>query len=264
MSVPLATEHLCAGYDKHQVIHDVTLTIPAQKTTIIVGANGSGKSTLLHTLARLNPIQSGKVFLEGTDLSQRKRRDVAKRMSFLAQSSPIPDNISVSALVARGRYPWQSLLYQWSQQDENAVNEALQVTGLVAFKDHPVAALSGGQRQRCWIAMTLAQQTPILLLDEPTTYLDLRYQVDILTLLQTLTQQHNKTVVMVLHDLNFALHFADKLLFVKDGKVIAQLDDANDCSAALIEETFGVRTHLVTDPRTHKPIVVPHWSADES
>lgn len=263
MSFPLATEHLCAGYDKHQVVHDVTLTIPAQKTTIIVGANGSGKSTLLHTLARLNPALSGKVLLEGNDLSQLKRRDIAKRMSFLAQSSPLPDAIKVSALVARGRFPWQGLLHQWSHQDEQAVDEALQLTGLTAFKDHPVTALSGGQRQRCWIAMTLAQQTPILLLDEPTTYLDLRYQVDVLTLLQRLTQQHNKTVVMVLHDLNFALHFADRLLFVKAGKVIAQLNDANDCTAELIEETFGVRTHLVTDPRTLKPIVVPHWSANE-
>ncbi|WP_241591989.1 ABC transporter ATP-binding protein [Rosenbergiella epipactidis] len=262
MSFPLATENLCAGYDKHQIIHDVTLTIPAQKTTIIVGANGSGKSTLLHTLAGLNAAQSGKVLLEGSDLSQRKRRDIAKRMSFLAQSSPIPDAITVSTLVARGRYPWQGLLHQWSRQDEQAVDEALQLTGLSAFRDYPVAALSGGQRQRCWIAMTLAQQTALLLLDEPTTYLDLRYQVDVLTLLQTLTQQHNKTVVMVLHDLNFALHFADRLLFVKAGKVIAELDEANDCTAELIEETFGVRTHLVTDPRTQKPIVIPLWAAN--
>jgi len=260
ISYPLASENLCAGYAKRQIIHDVSLTIPAQKTTVIVGANGSGKSTLLHTLARINPIQSGKVMLGGEDISQLKRRDIAKKMSFLSQSAAIPENLKVADLVARGRYPWQGLLHQWSSEDENAVAEALAMTGLTPFKEYPVSALSGGQRQRSWIAMTLAQQTPLMLLDEPTTYLDLRYQVEILTLLQGLTQQQGKTLVMVLHDLNFALHFADRLVFVKTGKVIAQLDDARDCTPALIEETFGVRTHLVIDPLTQKPLVVPQWS----
>ena len=150
MLFPLATENLCAGYDKHQVIHDVTFTIPAQKTTIIVGANGCGKSTLLHTLARLNPALSGKVLLAGEDLSQLKRRDIAKRMSFLAQSSPIPDGIKVSTLVARGRYPWQGLLHQWSHQDEQAVDEALQLTGLSAFKDRPVSCRASSTACSSW------------------------------------------------------------------------------------------------------------------
>lgn len=250
-------DRLAAGYGKQRVINDVSLTIPHGKMTVLVGANGSGKSTLLTTMARMLTPLGGSVRLDGKLIHQQPTKTVARQLGMLPQSPLLPEGLTVFELVSRGRFPWQRFMRQWSAQDEQAVEEALCLTGTLQFAHRPVDSLSGGQRQRCWIAMALAQQTATILLDEPTTFLDLRYQVDILELLHDLTRQHGRTVVVVLHDLNFAVNYADMLVFLKQGQLAGVINEGEDCTPEMIKSVFDVDVQMSLNPLTGKPFFMP-------
>ncbi len=253
----MVLQNLSAGYPKNIIIDDISLTIPRQKMTVLVGANGCGKSTLLSTLARLLHPPGGSVLLDGKAIHEQPTKAVARQLGILPQSPLLPEGLTVFELVARGRFPWQNFMRQWTEEDEQAVDEALRLTATTAFAHLPVESLSGGQRQRCWIAMVLAQQTPYILLDEPTTYLDLRYQVEILELLHTLTRHHGRTVVVVLHDLNFAVDYGDTLVFLRQGNVERVLHEGDRCTPELIKTVFDVEVHMSINPLTGKPFFMP-------
>ena len=253
----LVLENLSAGYQKKIIVDDISLTIPPEKMTVLVGANGCGKSTLLSTIARLLQPMGGTVLLDGKSIHEQPTKRVSRRLGILPQSPLLPEGLTVFELVSRGRFPWQNFMRQWSDEDEQAVEEALRLTGTAEFAHLPVESLSGGQRQRCWIAMALAQQTPYILLDEPTTFLDLRYQVEILELLHTLTRQHGRTVVVVLHDLNFAVNYGDSLVFLRQGKVEGVLHEGDTCTPELIKAVFEVDVHMSVNPLTGKPFFMP-------
>ena len=250
----LVLENLSAGYQKKIIVDDISLAIPQQKMTVLVGANGCGKSTLLRTFNKmysLYPEQRA----EGEIIQPTK--DLARQLGILPQSPLLPEGLTVFELVSRGRFPWQNVMRQWSDEDELAVEEALRLTGTAEFAHMPVESLSGGQRQRIWIAMALAQDTKVLFLDEPTTYLDLRYQVEILELLHALTRQHGRTVVVVLHDLNFAVNYGDSLVFLRQGKVEGVLHEGDACTPELIKTVFDVDVHMSINPLTGKPFFMP-------
>ncbi|HBH7068361.1 TPA: ABC transporter ATP-binding protein [Enterobacter cloacae] len=253
----LVLENLSAGYQKKIIIDEISLAIPQQKMTVLVGANGCGKSTLLSTIARLLQPLGGIALLDGKAIHEQPTKAVARQLGILPQSPLLPEGLTVFDLVSRGRFPWQNFMRQWSDEDELAVEEALRLTGTADFAHLPVESLSGGQRQRCWIAMALAQQTPYILLDEPTTFLDLRYQVEILELLHTLTRQHGRTVVVVLHDLNFAVNYGDSLVFLRQGKVEGVLHEGDVCTPELIKAVFDVDVHMSINPLTGKPFFMP-------
>jgi len=256
-STAIELKQLSAGYRHHIVAENVSLTIPHGKMTVLVGANGCGKSTLLSTMARMLKPLGGSVLLDGKAIHQQPTKAVSRQLGILPQSPLVPEGLTVFELVSRGRFPWQNFLQQWSDEDERAVEQALQLTGTTEFAHLPVDSLSGGQRQRCWIAMALAQQTPTILLDEPTTFLDLRYQVEILELLHSLTRHHDRTVVVVLHDLNFAINYGDMLVFLKQGKVQGIIHDGENCTPELIKTVFDVDVQMSINPLTGKPFFLP-------
>nr|WP_209313482.1 ABC transporter ATP-binding protein [Pantoea sp. LS15] len=259
----LVLENLSAGYQKKIIVDDISLAIHQQKMTVLVGANGCGKSTLLSTIARqLQPL-GGTALLDGKAIHEQPTKTVARQLGILPQSPLLPEGLTVFELVSRGRFPWQNFMRQWSDEDERAVEEALRLTGTAEFAHLPVESLSGGQRQRCWIAMALAQQTPYILLDEPTTFLDLRYQVEILELLHMLTRQHGRTVVVVLHDLNFAVNYGDSLIFLRQGKVEGVLHEGDACTPELIKAVFDVDVHMSVNPLTGKPFFMPFRQVTE-
>ena len=243
----IVLESLSAGYGQTLIVDDINLTIPSGKMTVLAGANGSGKSTLLSTIARMLKPLGGCVRLDGKAIHDMPTKTVSRQ----------PEGLTVFELVSRGRYPWQGLMRQWSAADEQAVEEALLLTGTAEFAHLAVDSLSGGQRQRCWIAMALAQQTTTILLDEPTTWLDLRYQVEILELLQSLTREHGRTVVTVLHDLNFAVNYADLLVFLKKGRIAGTISEQEICSPELIKNVFDVDVQMSINPQTGKPFFMP-------
>jgi iron complex transport system ATP-binding protein len=253
----IVLDHLSAGYHKQIIVDEISLTIPLGKMSVLVGANGSGKSTLLSTIARMLKPLGGSVLLDGKAIHQQPTKAVSRQLGILPQSPVVPEGLTVFELVARGRFPWQSFMRQWSQEDENAVQQALEMTGTAGFAHQPVDSLSGGQRQRCWIAMALAQQTPVILLDEPTTFLDLRYQVEILELLHTLTRDHGRTVIVVLHDLNFAVNYADTLIFLKQGRLQGVINEGEACTPELIKRVFDVEVQMSVNPLTGKPFFIP-------
>jgi iron complex transport system ATP-binding protein len=245
------------GYDGRTVVEGVCLAIPTGRVTSIVGANACGKSTLLRGLARLLAPTAGTVLLDGSDISRLRTRDVATRLGLLPQSPVCPDGITVADLVARGRHPHQSWLRPWGAADREAVSAALVATRTDDLADRAVDELSGGQRQRVWIAMTLAQDTDLLLLDEPTTYLDLAHQVEVLDLIAQLNETQGRTAVMVLHDLNHAARYSDHLVAMKDGKVVAEGPPSQVVTQTLVEHVFGLSCLVVPDPITGTPMVVP-------
>lgn len=253
----IVLESLCAGYGSQRIVENISLAIPVGKMTVLAGANGSGKSTLLNTMARMLKPLAGCVRLEGRDIHSLPTKQVARQLGLLPQSPLTPEGLTVFELVSRGRYPWQGLIRQWSTEDELAVEEALRLTGTLEYAHLPVDSLSGGQRQRCWIAMALAQQTGTILLDEPTTWLDLRYQVEILELLQFLTREHGRTVVTVLHDLNFAVNYADTLVFMKQGRIAHIVDGSQQCTPEIIKHVFDVEVQMLQNPQTGKPLFMP-------
>ncbi|UDQ80966.1 ABC transporter ATP-binding protein [Erwinia rhapontici] len=253
----IVLDKLSAGYGKKIIVDGVSLTIEHGKMTVLVGANGSGKSTLLTTIARMLAPLDGCVRLDGKIIHDQPTKAVARQLGMLPQSPLLPDGLTVFELVSRGRYPWQNFMRQWSTEDEEAVHDALRMTGTLEFAHLPVDSLSGGQRQRCWIAMALAQQTATILLDEPTTFLDLRYQVDILELLHDLTRLHGRTVVVVLHDLNFAVNYADTVVFLRQGRLEGVIRQGEHCTPALIKAVFDVDVQMSVNPLTGKPFFMP-------
>lgn len=254
----LRAARLRVGYlPGRPVLADLDLEVPTGRVTAIVGANGSGKSTLLRALARLHRLDAGTVLLSGRDISALPTREVARRLGLLPQSPLTPDGITVRDLVGRGRTPHTSLWRQWSRADEAAVTEALAATGLAELASRPVDSLSGGQRQRVWIAMVVAQGTPLLLLDEPTTFLDLAHQLDVLELLNGLNRSQARTVVMVLHDLAQACRFADHLVALRDGSIVASGPPAEVVDRAMVRDVFGVDCRILADPVAGAPVVIP-------
>ena len=251
------------GYDQGPVVHDVSLRIAEGRVTTLVGPNGCGKSTLLRTAARLMRPLSGEVLLDGTDIGSRSGKEIAREMSLLPQSPVAPEGLLVRDLVGRGRHPHQRWFSQWSREDEQVVEEALRLTDTLHLRDRALDQLSGGQRQRVWIAMTLAQDTELMLLDEPTTYLDLAHQVEVLDLVCLLNRERGRTVVMVLHDLNLAARYSDVVVVMKDGVIVTEGGPSDVFTAELLSEVFGLEADVLTDPRTQLPIVVPRSARPE-
>lgn len=252
----LHTQHLTLAYDDHIVIRDLDLTIPAGQITVLIGANGSGKSTLLRGIARLLKPQGGSVYLNGKDIQSLPTRQIARQLGILPQGPSAPEGLTVRELVMQGRYPYRGLLRQWSAEDEAITAQALAITSMSELAERPLDTLSGGQRQRAWIAMALAQDTDILLLDEPTTFLDLAHQVDVLDLLHRLNRD-GRTIVLVLHDLNQACRYADHLVALKDGRIYVQGYPARIITADLVNAVFGLQCQIIADPVTGTPLCVP-------
>lgn len=253
----LHAEGLRLAYGDRLVIDGLDLAIPPERITVIVGPNACGKSTLLRALARLLPPSAGRVRLDGRAIHTVPTKELARRIGILPQSPVAPDGITVLDLVGRGRAPHQTWWRQWSRADESAVFGALEATGMRELADRPVDELSGGQRQRAWIAMALAQDTELMLLDEPTTFLDLAHQLDVLDLVVDLNRRRGKTVVMVLHDLNHACRYADHVVAMNGGRIVAQGTPVEVITADLVDEVFGVRCQVVTDPVSGTPLVLP-------
>ncbi|AUH68869.1 ABC transporter ATP-binding protein [Gordonia sp. PS3] len=253
----LSAERLSVGYDGTTIIDGLDVTIPTGRVTTIVGPNGCGKSTLLRTLSRLLSPSAGVVILDGKDIATQKPKQVARTLGLLPQNPIAPDGLTVADLVSRGRHPHQSWYRQWSREDEVAVAEAMELTSTTELADRAVDSLSGGQRQRVWIAMTLAQQTDLVLLDEPTTYLDLAHAVDVLDLVDELRTEHGKTVVMVLHDLNLAARYSDSLVVMRSGEIVAEGSPNDVLTPELLAAAFGLESQIVTDPIGGTPMVVP-------
>ncbi|MFF7765268.1 ABC transporter ATP-binding protein [Streptomyces massasporeus] len=252
----LAARGVTVGYGGRVVIDELDVAIPPGVITTIIGPNGCGKSTLLKTLSRLLKPARGAVVLDGEDIGRLRTRDVAKKLGLLPQAPVAPEGLTVADLVARGRHPHQSWLRQWSSDDADVVERALAMTGVSDLADRPVDALSGGQRQRVWISMTLAQGTDLLLLDEPTTYLDLAHAVDVLDLVDDL-HESGCTVVMVLHDLNLATRYSDNLVVMREGSVLAQGHPRDVITAELLDDAFGLKARVIDDPVGDRPLIVP-------
>ncbi|MEU1511122.1 ABC transporter ATP-binding protein [Streptomyces sp. NPDC005811] len=252
----LAARGVTVGYGARTVIEDLDVAVPPGVITTIIGPNGCGKSTLLRTLARLLKPSGGTVVLDGEDIAGLRTRDVAKKLGLLPQAPVAPEGLTVSDLVARGRHPHQSWLRQWSSDDAAVVERALAMTGVSDLAGRAVDTLSGGQRQRVWISMTLAQGTDLLLLDEPTTYLDLAHAIDVLDLVSDL-QGSGCTVVMVLHDLNLAARYSDHLVVMRSGSILAQGHPRDVITAELLHEAFGLRAQVIEDPVGDRPLIVP-------
>lgn len=253
----LSAQQITVGYGGEPVIPSLSLDVQPGDFTVIVGPNGCGKSTLLKTLARVVRPTSGRVDLDGQDVHRMRGRQAARRVSLLPQSAAAPEGITVAELVARGRHPHHTLLKQWSADDERAVARAMERTQLTALADTSVDSLSGGQRQRVWVAMVLAQDTEVVLLDEPTTFLDIAHQYELLELFADLNAE-GRTIVAVLHDLNQAARFASRLVVMHEGRVHGDGPPAEVLTSELVHEVFGLGADVVDDPQSGTPMVVPH------
>ncbi len=253
----LRAENVTLAYDQRSIVHELNVDIPDSSFTVIVGANGCGKSTLLRGLARMLNPTAGTVLLDGQQIRSLPSKEVARRLGLLPQGPIAPDGITVADLVARGRYPHQGLFRQWSPADELAVSDAMAATHVDDLAEAFVDELSGGQRQRVWLAMALAQQTPIMLLDEPTTFLDIAHQVEVLDLCADLHEHRGHTLVVVLHDLNHACRYATYLIAMRGGRIVTEGHPADIITADLVEEVFGLRCRIITDPESGTPLVIP-------
>lgn len=253
----LSAVDLSLGYDDRVISQDLSVQIPDGQVTVIVGANACGKSTLLRGLARLLKPRAGAVLLDGEDIHRLPTKEVATRLGILPQQPIAPEGITVSDLVARGRNPHQRFFRQWSDADEVAVVAALVATRTSDLADRSVDELSGGQRQRVWIALALAQDTPLMLLDEPTTFLDLAHQVEVLDLLADLNERGGRTIVLVLHDLNLACRYASHLIAMKDGRIVAEGSPEEVVTKDIVADVFDLHAEIVPDPITGTPLVIP-------
>jgi len=256
--VRLYTNNLKIGYGERLIVKDLSVEIPDKKITTIIGSNGCGKSTLLKAITRIIPHQSGNVILDGGDISKENTKILAKKMAILPQTPESASGLTVGELVSYGRFPYQKGFGRLTKKDYEVIDWALEVTGTKDFKFRPVDALSGGQRQRVWIAMALAQETDIIFLDEPTTYLDMAHQLEVLELLQKLNKEQERTIVMVLHDLNQAARFADYIIALKDGEVIKAGDCEEVITHEVLKKVFHIDAEIGTDPRTNKPMCITY------
>lgn len=254
----LTAQDLTLGYGEDIIIDDLNIAIPKGEITVFIGGNGCGKSTLLRSLARLLKPKGGDVVLDGEDIAKLGTKEVAKKLSVLPQNPVTPEGLTVTELVKQGRHPYRGFLKQWSKDDENAVNQALEATNMLELKERSVDTLSGGQRQRAWIAMTLAQETDTILLDEPTTYLDMTHQIDVLDLLFELNEKDGRTIVMVLHDLNLACRYAHHIVAIKDKQVYAQGKPEEIVNCNLIHDVFEMKCDVTFDPMFGTPMCIPH------
>ncbi|MFC5528772.1 ABC transporter ATP-binding protein [Cohnella yongneupensis] len=254
----LETRELSVSYGDQYIFQDLNLSIDKGKVTALIGSNGCGKSTLLRTMARLLKPQRGNVLLEGDSIATLPTKEVAKRMALLPQGPTAPEGLTVLQLVKQGRYPYQTWLQQWSKEDERFVKLALETTGLTELAERTVDSLSGGQRQRAWIAMILAQGTDIVLLDEPTTYLDLTHQIEVLDLLFELNAREQRTIVMVLHDINLACRYAHRIVAIQDNKVFAEGPPEDVVTASMIEAVFHMKSRIIPDPLFGTPMCIPY------
>lgn len=257
MKHELKTQSLNSGYGEKIIVHDMNITIPQNKISVIIGGNGCGKSTLLKTLSRLIKPSEGCVKLDDKDIRCYDAKRFARSVALLPQSPAVPEGISVYDLVCRGRFPHRRLMKSMTKADFNAVDEALSLMGITHLADSCVDELSGGQRQRVWIALALAQQTDILLLDEPTTYLDIAYQVEILNILRDLNEKKGLTIIMVLHDINLSARYAHHLFAMKKGKLIAQGSPKTILTKELVKDVFDLDCNIMEDPYTNTPLVLP-------
>ncbi|WP_305091461.1 ABC transporter ATP-binding protein [Prescottella sp. R16] len=253
----LTAQNLTLGYGDRIIVEGLDVEIPTGVVTTVIGPNGCGKSTLLRALGRLLKPRTGTVLLDGKAITTMRTRDVARTLGMLPQAPVAPEGLTVADLVARGRHPHQSWIRQWSSDDEGEVAQALALTGVSDLADRPVDQLSGGQRQRAWISMALAQGTDILLLDEPTTYLDLSHSVEVLDLVDRMHEEMGRTVVMVLHDLNLAVRYSDHLIVMTGGRIVAQGRPQDIVSVDLLRDVFGLDAAIVDDPVSDRPLIVP-------
>lgn len=259
----IETKNLNINYGTLEIVKDLNLTIPKGKITTIIGANGCGKSTILKSIARILQPKSGTIMINGVEMSGRRNsKEIARMMAVLPQSPKAPSGLTVEELIAYGRFPHQKGLGSLKQEDREIVKWALEVTGLLEFKDRAIEALSGGQRQRAWIAMALAQETDVLLLDEPTTYLDLAHQLDILKLLEDLNKKQGRTIVMVIHELNNAARFADYMIGIKKGQIVKSGTPDEVMTKDVLRELFNIDAEIVEDPRTGKPVCITYDKAE--
>jgi iron complex transport system ATP-binding protein len=252
------TRNLSLAYDSQVIIEKLSTTITTGEITALVGPNGCGKSTLLRGLARLLKPQTGEVLLDGKAIHSLPTKELAKQLGILPQGPTAPEGLTVYELVAQGRYPHQGFFQQWTLEDERVTQEAIAITNMIEFADRPLDTLSGGQRQRAWIAMTLAQKTPILLLDEPTTYLDIGYQLEVMELIEQLNQERAMTILLVLHDLNQAARYSQRMIVLNQGVVVADGPPQAVLTQQLLASVFKVRANIVTDPDSGSPVCLPY------
>lgn len=253
----LAADRLFSGYDKQTILHDISISVPQNKISVILGANGCGKSTLLKTFTRLLKPSKGTITLDGKHISSLPSRQLAQTLGLLPQTPVTPEGIKVTDLVSRGRFPYRRTFSGLSSDDFSAVSDALEMMGITNLADRSVDELSGGQRQRVWIALALAQQTDILLLDEPTTFLDISYQVEILDLLTELNRKRRTTIIMVLHDINLSARYADYIFAMHNGKLTAQGSPNEVISPELMKEIYGLDCTIIQDPVSKTPLIIP-------
>ncbi|MGF7088805.1 iron complex transport system ATP-binding protein [Kroppenstedtia sanguinis] len=250
-------DQLISGYDDHMIIHGIDLEIPKNKISVMIGANGCGKSTLLKTMAKLIKPTEGNVTLNGKAIHKYPPKQLARILGLLPQSPVVPDGITVADLVGRGRFPHQSLFSGWTKKDYEAVEDAMEFMNITEFANHDIDELSGGQRQRVWIAMALAQQTDILFLDEPTTFLNITYQIEILDLLTNLNRKYGTTIVMVLHDINLSARYADYIFAVKSGELVAEGKPTEVLTSDLVKSVFDLNCVVIPDPVSDTPLIIP-------
>ncbi len=254
----MRTENLKLGYGEKTILSKINMEVPEGQMTILIGSNGCGKSTLLKALARLKRPMSGRILYEDRDLFQMDTREVARHLSILPQNPTAPEDLTVFDIVKQGRYPHQTWRKQWSAQDERAVRQALQKTGIESIAHEKMMHLSGGQRQRAWIAMTLAQETDMIFLDEPTNHLDIKYRIEILDLLRDLNRKEGRTILMVLHDINLAARYADHLIALRGGEIFAQGRPDTIMDAHLMREVFDIHSAVFSCPVFNVPFCIPY------
>nr|WP_297763620.1 ABC transporter ATP-binding protein [uncultured Butyrivibrio sp.] len=255
-----SAENISVGYEDRTIINDLDISIPEGKFSVIIGPNGCGKSTLLKSFARLLKPQKGNIMLDGKSIYEIPTLCLARQIGLLPQSPLVPGSITVADLVSRGRFPYQNFLGQLTKADYSAISAAMEAMGILDLADKPVESLSGGQRQRVWIALVLAQDTDILLLDEPTTYLDIAYQVEILDCLEKLNQIKKTTIVAILHDINLSIRYADHIFAMKGGKLIAEGAPRDIITQDLMKKIYGLDCSIITDPETLEPYIIPRSS----
>lgn len=259
----LETSKLDIAYEERLIVDNLNIQIPQGKITALVGANGSGKSTILKTMARIMNPKAGSVLLDGKSIHKQSTREVAKQLAILPQNPTAPEGLTVTELVSYGRFPYQKGFGSMRAEDKRMIEWAIEVTGMTEFHDRPIDQLSGGQRQRAWIAMALAQETDILFLDEPTTFLDMAHQLEVLQLLEQLNAAANRTIVMVVHDLNHASRYAHHMIGIKKGKAIATGSPVEVMNSDVLREVFNIEADIVIDPRSGVPLCLPYALAGE-